>query len=321
MAAPRVVVFAYGGFGCAGIEAVRAAGGSIVHGFSHADDPRETRWWPSVAERLAGLGVPCELDRDLRAVGAGSAAELLGALAPDLLLSFYFRSMIPERLLGLARRGGYNLHGSLLPRFRGRAPINWQLVHGERESGLTLHRMVRSADAGDIVGQLRVTVPEDQDALGLTRALLELAPGFLAGLLPALFAGTAVHRPQDPAQATVFGGRRPEDGRIDWRWPARQVHNLVRAVAPPWPGAFSTLAGERVAIDRARVAAEDGRLGPPGTVLPGGHVACGAGSLEVLLARDARGGNLLVAPGTRLDLPPAPAAPASPTQPPRSTAT
>ncbi len=285
-------VFAYGGFGCAGIDALARAGAAIIHGFSHADDPREHRWWPSAAERISAAGAPCELDADLRAQGQGSALERLAAARPDFLFSFYFRKMIPERMLGLAAQGGYNLHGSLLPRYRGRAPINWQLVQGEPRSGLTLHRMVRSADAGDIVAQTEVAVPPDMDAYGLTTALLGLAPSLLDGVpAPELLAGRARLTPQDHAQATVFRGRTPDDGRIDWRWGARRVHDLVRAVAPPWPGAFSAILGQRIAIDRTAVQAEDGALGPPGTVLADGRqVACTAlGAVRVLAAREVNG--------------------------------
>lgn len=301
MAGPRVAVFAYGGFGCAGIDALVQAGATIVLGVSHHDDPRETRWWPSVAERLAGLGAPCVLDPDMRATDESSVYARLQALAPDFLFSFYYRKMLPERVLLLARRGAYNLHGSLLPRFRGRAPINWQLVHGEPRSGLTLHRMVRSADAGDIVAQLATDVDPDEDAYALTTRLLALAPGLLAGVLPALFAGTAVHRPQDHRLATVFGGRTPADGLIDWRWQARRVHNLVRAVAPPWPGAFTFLRGARVAVHRTRVTAERGVIGAPGEVVADGIVACGAGSVELLACADAHGRPLALTCGLTFD--------------------
>ncbi len=312
MPAPRVVVFAYGGFGCAGVDALARAGAAIVHGYSHADDPAEHRWWPSVAERIGALGAPCELDADLRDQGPDSALARLRALRPDFLFSFYFRKMIPERVLATAAQGGYNLHGSLLPRYRGRAPINWQLVNGEARSGLTLHRMVRSADAGDIVAQAAIAVPPDQDAHGLTTALLALAPAFLDGALPGLLAGRARHLPQDHSQATVFRGRTPDDGAIDWRWSARRIHDLVRAVAPPWPGAFSAILGQRVAIDRTAVAAEEGAFGAPGTVLEDSRVACAAGALRIVAARDRSGAPISFTCGQVFDATPAQSAPAHP---------
>jgi UDP-4-amino-4-deoxy-L-arabinose formyltransferase/UDP-glucuronic acid dehydrogenase (UDP-4-keto-hexauronic acid decarboxylating) len=310
MSAPRVVVFAYGGFGCAGIAALVRSGAQLVQAFSHHDDPAENRWWPSVAERCGELGVPCELDADLSGVAAGSAYARLSALEVDFIFSFYFRSMLPSRMLSLARHGGYNLHGSLLPRYRGRAPINWQLVHGERRSGLSLHRMVRQADAGDLAAQLAIDVGPDVDAFGLTTTLMALTPEFLDGVLPQLLALRCPLVPQDHTAATIFRGRTPQDGLIDWCLPARRIHDLIRAVAPPWPGAFTYHDAQKVFIDRSRVAQERGRQGPPGSVLDAQHIACGEGVLEVLAAADARRAGLSLPSGWIFEPPPA-ATPAS----------
>ena len=306
MHGPRVIVCAYGGFGCAGIDALVHAGAHIVHGFSHADQPGENIWWPSVMARCQSLGAPCDLDADFSATGPGSAAHTIHALHADFIFSFYYRRMIPERILDLTRYGGYNLHGSLLPKYRGRAPINWQLVHGETRSGLTLHRMVRQADAGDIVAQTAIDVGPDTDAFALTCQLMALTPAFLEPCLPALLAGRAMLTVQDHSQATLYRGRRPEDGLIDWSAPARRIHDLVRAVAPPWPGAFTALGGGRVSIDRTRVVEEQGQAGPPGLILPNGRVACGAGVVEVLMACDAQRQRMELGPGWTFASPSAP---------------
>lgn len=276
---PRAVVFAYHAFGTVGLAALERAGIAVVRVFSHADSPGERIWWPPVAAWCIERGIPCELDADL---AQPDAFARIAQATPDFLFSFYYRKMIPGAVLDLAPRGAFNLHGSLLPRYRGRSPVNWQLVHGEAASGLSLHRMLRKADAGDLIAQQAVRVHPDQDALGLTRQLLAVAPGMLDGALRSLVAGTAVAIPQDHAQASYFGGRRPADGRIDWRRPAREVHNLVRAVAPPWPGASTWFDGRPLMVWRTAVMGERSRYGEPGTVLGDGSVACGTGALALL---------------------------------------
>lgn len=278
-AGPRAVVFAYHAFGTVGLAALERSGITVARVFSHADPGDERIWWPPVAGWCAARGIPCELDADL---ALPDTLARVAADAPDLLFSFYYRRMIPGAMLDLAPRGAFNLHGSLLPRYRGRAPVNWQLVHGERTSGLTLHRMLPRADAGCIIAQQAVRVHPDQDAMGLTRQLLAIAPGLLDDVLGRLVAGTAVEVAQDDALATRFGGRRPEDGRIDWRLPAREVHDLVRAVAPPWPGASTWFEGRPLIVWRTAVLGERSRYGEPGTMLGDGSVACGSGSVALL---------------------------------------
>lgn len=275
----QAVVFAYHGFGVEGLESLARIGVRVSRVFSHADSPGEHIWWRSVAAWAAENQVPCELDVDLKdpAVRARIAAD-----APDLICSFYYRKMIPEAVLALGRSGAFNLHGSLLPKFRGRSPINWQLVHGATHSGLSLHRMVKQADAGDLIAQQAVAIHPDQDAMGLTRQLLAIAPAFLDRALGDLVAGRATPQVQDHTQATYFGGRTPADGLIDWQRPARAIHDLVRAVAPPWPGAFTALVGRRVLLWRTAVVNEAHACGVPGTVLADGSIACGMGAVVPL---------------------------------------
>lgn len=296
------VVFAYHGFGVAGLESLARVGVQVRRVFSHADSPGEQIWWRSVAKWAADHEVPCELDVDLK--DPALQARILSD-APDLICSFYFRKMIPEAVLAIAPLGAFNLHGSLLPKFRGRSPVNWQLVQGVDHSGLTVHRMVKQADAGDVIAQQTVEVHPDQDAIGLTRQLLAIAPDFLDRTFRQVAAGRAQPQVQDHAQATYFGGRTPADGVIDWRKSAREVHNLVRAVAPPWPGAFTALLGRRLLVWRTAVVHDKSRYGEPGTVLGDGTVACGAGSIALLSTAwaDTQAPVALV-PGVRLMPPP-----------------
>ena len=298
MTRPVCAVFAYGHFGCAGIAALLRAGAYIPLVFSHADNPADTCWWPSVQDLCATHQIPVLLDAALDPHSA--AVARIAHLRPDYLFSFYYKHLISAEVLALGRLGAYNLHGSLLPKFRGRAPINWQLVQGERRSGLTLHEMVARADAGRIASQEEVAVDPDQDAFGLTQQLLDLAPGFLDRALAPIVAGRPALRAQDLSQGSVFGGRRPSDGAIVWSQSARQVHNLVRAVAPPWPGAFTHRNGERLTVNRTRVACEHGSFAPPGTVLEDGSIACGDGAIEATALFNAWAQPQQLAPGTQL---------------------
>jgi len=151
-------------------------------------------------------------------------------------------------VLSLASKGAVNLHGSLLPRYRGRAPVNWQLLHGERASGVTLHHMVKRADAGDIVDQEPFEIGPDDKPTDFFESVLAIGELVLARSAVAVVEGTAPRIEQLESKATVFGRRRPEDGAIHWRQSAEDVRNLVRAVTKPYPGAFTFANGKRVLV-------------------------------------------------------------------------
>jgi len=237
----RAVVLAYSNIGCAGLRALLRHGFEIVAVFTHRDDPQETIWFDSVAELAATHRLPVFAPEDMN---HPMWVEKVRELRPDVLFSFYYRRLIKTEILDIPKVGCLNLHGSLLPKYRGKAPINWVLVNGERETGITLHYMTPRADDGDIVAQERIAISDDDTALTLHRKVAQTAEKLLDEMLPRLKQGTAPRIPQDHGKATYFGGRRPSDGEIDWFKTAREVRNLVRAVTRPFPGAFSFI-GER----------------------------------------------------------------------------
>jgi methionyl-tRNA formyltransferase len=200
--------------------------------------------------------------------------------------------------LAHARLGAFNMHGSLLPKYRGRAPVNWAILHGEAQVGATLHHMVKRADAGDIVDAQAVAVDPDETAFDAMGKVVGAARLVLERQIDALLAGTAPRTPQDEGQATYFGGRTPEDGRIDWTWPAARIVNLVRAVAAPFPGAFSDGEAGRFYVWRARAGVG---AGVAGTVLKAAPltIACGDGALEIV---EASLGQVLPIAGSALGL-------------------
>jgi len=268
----KIVLFGYGEMGCTGLEFLRAQGETVAAVITHRDDPNEKRWYRSLSEVAAAAGVPVVYGEevDLQATVAG--------LKPELILSFYYRSMIPMPVLRTAPRGALNLHGSKLPRLRGRAPINWALVECEEESGVTLHHMVKAPDAGDIVAQRGWKIGPRDTAKDLFFRAVDEAKLLLKDVWPAIRAGTAPRIPQDDAKATYRGRRRPDDGKIDWSQPARRIDGLVRAVTDPFPGAFTFLGGRRLMVWAGTPAAGQGT---PGTLIDDSLVATGEGAYRI----------------------------------------
>jgi methionyl-tRNA formyltransferase len=255
---PRAVVFAYHNVGVRCLQVLLARGVDVALVVTHEDSVSENIWFGSVAQVAAEHGIETITPADPKSPEVYDAIE---TLAPDFIFSFYYRHMLPVSLLGLARRGAYNMHGSLLPKYRGRVPTNWAVLNGETESGATLHEMAEKPDAGAILAQTPVPIlPDDTAALVFDKTVVA-AEQTLWRVLPALLAGEAPHLPNDLASGSYYGGRKPEDGRIDWAQPAQRVYNLIRAVAPPYPGAFTDIGADRFIVARARLVPETGAPG------------------------------------------------------------
>jgi methionyl-tRNA formyltransferase len=236
----RIAVFAYSDTGHACLKALLDRGADVCLVVTHTDDPGEAKWFPSVGDLARSRGIEPVIFEDAR---RPAAIERVESAAPELIFSIYYRGMLPKALLEVPRLGAYNMHGSLLPRYRGRAPVNWAVLNGETQTGATLHVMTQRADAGDIVDQEAVLIGPDDAAIDVQRRVTGAAVRILERRLPDLERGTAGRLPQDESQATTFPRRRPEDGRIDWTKSSKQVHDLVRAVTHPYPGASTDVFG------------------------------------------------------------------------------
>ena len=261
--APRILFFGYSEVGHECLSLLLERGDNVVALLTHEDNPGEKIWFKTPATAARARGIPVHTPEKLN---QPEWLERLALLAPDLILSVYYRNLISERILGLARLGAFNLHGSLLPKYRGRAPINWAVLHGEPRLGMTLHRMVKKADAGAVVDQEGVAISPRDTAEQAFRKVLPCARIVLARQIDALLAGTARERPQDESQATYFGGRKPEDGRVNWTQTSGQIFNLIRAVTDPYPGAFSDVGPARLMVWWAEPASPAAR-GRPGEIL------------------------------------------------------
>ncbi|TDB63136.1 bifunctional UDP-4-amino-4-deoxy-L-arabinose formyltransferase/UDP-glucuronic acid oxidase ArnA [Photorhabdus khanii] len=291
----KAIIFAYHDIGCVGINALTKAGFDIQAVFTHTDDPTETHFFSSVARLSADLALPVFAPEN---VNHPLWIERIREMKPDVIFSFYYRDMLSEDILSLASAGAFNLHGSLLPKYRGRAPINWAILHGETETGVTLHKMVLKPDAGDIVAQHKVTITETDTSLILHGKIREAAEKLLDQVLPQIKAGTYTATPQDEKQATYFGRRIAADGEIDWSKSATEINNLIRAVTEPYPGAFTFLGERQMTIWRASVL-NKAHNKQPGTILSVAPliIACGQGALEIMSGQNESG---LYVQGTRL---------------------
>jgi methionyl-tRNA formyltransferase len=272
-----MAVFAYSETGHACLKLLLDRGERVVLVATHQDTPEEKAWFPSVAELSRAHGIePLIMENPLEA----ESIARLRSVRPDLLFSFYYRHILPEEVLSEPPLGAWNMHGSLLPKFRGRAPVNWAVAKGATETGATLHAMTGRADHGAILDQESVPIGQDDTAIDVQRRVTEAAATVLARRIEDLKSGAALTQtvPQDESAATRFGKRTPEDGRIDWTRTAKEVHDLVRAVTHPYPGAFTDVFGEKTFVWRSRVpglAAHDTFPGQVRTQEDGLFVACG----------------------------------------------
>jgi methionyl-tRNA formyltransferase len=246
----RALVFAYHNVGVGCIKALLDVGIQIELVVTHADDPHENIWFGSVAALCQEHGIPYVQPE------AGDLLELLPQfkkIAPDYIFSFYYRYMITSDILATAGIAALNMHGSLLPKYRGRAPVNWAILHGETKTGASLHIMEAKPDAGDIVGQVAVPIGPNEDATAVFAKVSNAAIEVMQAALPELLQGRVPRAPNVLTNGSYFGGRKPEDGRIHWNQSAKQVHDLIRAVAPPYPGAFTDWQGVRMVIAKSKL--------------------------------------------------------------------
>jgi len=229
------VVCAYSLVGRKALEALTESGISVLALYTYSQ-PQEDKWFEAPADYARRVGIPMYMEPDFN---SADVQHRIRELAPDFLFSFYFREMIAPETLKIPKIGAFNLHGSLLPNYRGRAPINWVLVHGEKKTGVTLHAMTPKPDDGDIFGQREIEIAWDETALGLTKKAADAGYELIRERTPLLVSGSIQGIPQKTLGASsYFGGRKPSDSRLDTNMTTLEAFNQIRAVADPWPNAF-----------------------------------------------------------------------------------
>jgi len=272
----KLVVCAYHNVGYRCIEELLRQGAEISLIFTHEDSPSEQIWFSSVRELAEKNRIPYLTS----SINEPDNIEKVRQIGPDFLLSFYYRNMIKPELLEIPAKGALNLHGSWLPKYRGRVPVNWAVINGETETGATLHYMVAKPDAGDIVDQEKVVIAFTDTAHDVFGKVNEAAVTVLRRAWPRLMDGSADRIPMDLAAGSYFGGRKPEDGRIDWTKSSVQIYNLIRGVAHPYPGAFTELNGKKIVIWSARPIEGSAEPGQVVSLNPL-RIATGEGLLEL----------------------------------------
>lgn len=239
------IVFAYSDMGVRCLKALLSLDVVIDLVVTHQDNPDDNIWFDSVAQ-LAHLNrIPVITPDD---PNTPDVIDSLKELRPRWIFSFYYRYMLSAELLATAG-GAYNMHGSMLPKYRGKSPTNWAVLHGETITGASLHEMALKPDAGALVDQEPVVIlPNDSAAVVYQRTCFA-AEKIILRSVPALLLGELVLKPNDISKGSYFSGRSAADGEIDINMPAHAMHNLIRAVAPPYPGAFYTTADYTLSLD------------------------------------------------------------------------
>lgn len=272
----RIIVCAYHNVGYRCLSELLRQGAMVEAVFTHEDSPAEEIWFASVRELAEENHIPCYTSD----VNLAENVALLKSIRPDFIFSFYYRSMIKREILDIPRHGALNMHGSFLPHYRGRVPVNWAVINGETETGATLHYMVEKPDAGDIVDQEKVGIAFTDTALDVFVKVTDAAELLIARSWPLLSEGRARRMPMDLAKGSYYGGRKPADGLIDWGKDAVGIYNLIRGVTHPYPGAFTFVDGKKVIIWQAWPVEGKGR---PGEVVSEAPLLVGtvAGLLEI----------------------------------------
>ena len=226
----------------------------------------------------------------------GEAMSIVEELAPELIVVAAYGKILPEDILNYPKYGSINVHSSLLPKYRGAAPINWAILDGEAETGVSIMYMAKELDAGDVILQKATAIGEDEDALALTTRLAELGAEALAEAVEGLKNGTASRTPQDGSKQTYASMLSKEMSPIDWSRPARAIDCQVRGLIP-WPCASTELAGQRFKVYRTAPGRKTDKA--PGTILAAGkmgiEVACGDGQSLCITELQAEGGKRMAA--------------------------
>lgn len=260
----KIVVFAYSQLGYMCLQALLEEGHKVLALYTHEDQQREHIWFQRPIELAQEHHVPCFTPQSPNTPETISHIQYL---KPDAIFSFYYRSLICDEILSIPTIGAFNMHGSLLPKYRGCAPVNWAILNGETQTGVTLHYMVKAADAGDIVDQEVVDILHDDHAGSVSEKLNTAAVHVLKRQLSHIASGTHSRTIQKNEDATYFRRRTPQDGEIHWDWSALQIHNLVRALTPipQYPGAYIVQNCENKIVSESTLCENDPPL-PPGSM-------------------------------------------------------
>lgn len=275
---PRVVFL---GNHTVGVRTIRAIAdvATVAGVVAHPPDPEDGVRYESVYDHAKQAG----WDLTRRKPADDGFTDWIANRNPDLLWITDYRYIVPPEVLEVPPLGAVNLHPSLLPKYRGRASVNWAIIEGEDEIGLTAHFAEEDVDAGDIIAQERVPIRSDEDISDALEKLYPLYDSLTRRVLKYFQQGDVPRTAQNEDEATYYPARHPEDGEINWAASAEDIRNLVRAVTRPYPGAFTFADGYKLMVWAGEIV--DGFKGEePGTVVAAEKtpvVACGDGGIRI----------------------------------------
>jgi methionyl-tRNA formyltransferase len=278
----RLVFLGTPAFAIPTLEQIVAAGHEVLMVVTQPDRPRgRGRETAAPPVKVAAIRLGLSVYQPER-VRRPEAVERLRLLAPEIMVVVGYGQIIPQAIIDLAPRGIVNVHGSLLPKYRGAAPIQWAIANGETRTGITTMQIDAGLDTGDMLLKAETEIAPDENAIELSERLAGMGAGLLVETLERLLAGTIVPIKQNPAEATYAPILKKEDGLIEWSEAAQTVHNRVRGLQP-WPGAYTRFRGQTLHIWKSRCWPEE-TPAPPGHFvrLKPAVVGCGSGSLELV---------------------------------------
>lgn len=279
----RIVFMGTPDFAVPSLEALIEAGHQVVGVFSQPDKPvgrHQNKLQPPPVKVCAqARGIPVFQPEKLR---DGTALQLLRELSPEMIAAVAYGRLLPEEILTLPPRGCINVHASLLPKYRGSAPINWAVINGETETGITIMYMAPELDAGDMIARAVTPIGPDESAEELYGRLARMGGTLLAETAAQIEAGAAQRIPQDHSQATLAPMLSRALSPIDWTRSAREIHNQIRGLFP-WPAASTdVISGQTIKVFQSETTGETASV-CPGTVVSAGRegigVACGDGKV------------------------------------------
>jgi len=259
----KIIVLGYHNIGYTCLEELIEQKENVAAVFTHKDNPKEKIWFNSVEKLAKKHHIPVYTPEN---INDQDSLKIIKEIKPDIIFSFYYRNLISQEILDIPPMGCINLHGSLLPKYRGRCPVNWVILKGETETGVTLHYMEKKPDKGAIIAQKKVEILFEDTAFTLFNRLTRNARELFHETFPLIKEKKAPKIEQLQTEASYFGGRKPEDGKIDWNQNAVDIYNLVRAITYPYPGAFTFYKGEKLIVWNCRIIPGENNTTVPGTI-------------------------------------------------------